>query len=89
MTLSWIVQAEATTTQAEMAENLAQQVGNLKGWGVCEVWGKSLEKERKNRSKGGSLESQGTLVSQGPPSPTDPHCGVEQEGGDILHSSQL
>ena len=89
VTLSWIVQAEASATQAEMAETPAQQVGNLKGWGVCKVWGKSLEKECKNRSKGGSWESQGTLVSQGPPAPTDPHCGVEQEGGGILHSSQL
>lgn len=42
VTLSWIVQAEASATQAEMAENPAQQVGNLKGWGVCEVWGKGL-----------------------------------------------
>ena len=80
VTLSWIIQAEASATQAEMAEKLAQQVGNLKGWDVCDVWGNSLEKERKNRSKGGSQESQGTLVSQGPPSPTDPHCVWNRKG---------
>ena len=88
VTLSWIIQAEAGATQAEMAEKLAQQVGNLKGWDVCEVWGNSLEKEHKNISKGGSRESQGTLVSQGPPSPADPHCAGTGRGRHF-HSSQL